>query len=1606
MHSSQVLQAVVPHPLSASELAGVKYIADSEKQKTGKSRNMAGGGKTLTIDQIQRGDAAVAELQSQLDKIFSAEDQFDPDTTEHMRLLSVAETEDGRVAILQTSAQEKLDAAVQTVAKYSRLDGISIEDLVRIQKLNERSVSATSNLQLQIGEDWSQDDVQYWLSKLEQATGGLLSSRTLLRVMNAGRQEKELQSEDQVRAVLDLLKTVIDTSLVPTVEERSFVGEKVRGGDKPQHNPKFVLATNHRDSLRMLLKAVTRTFRLLATLLSRVDVDESAISSIVYMSKSIIFAENAAADKDSVFGIQQFEETRKYAMDVLGRIFTRYINQRRFVIDEIMFSLEKLPATKQSARQYRLPDCKPIQLVSALLIRLVQTSATRNSTALHLRSKGEEEDDSDEDADGSDEDEDEDSDDEDYAADPTSNKKRGVPKDLASMVKPLYDTALGNATYIVRVLVTRASTTAKNSDEPYRKLMDIFTEDFLNVLGSTDWPAAELLLRTMLSQFISLAENPKNPVPARNLGYELMGTLGSGILTLQMQTRNAARAIDTGESHFTKALVAMFKNSEASNKDIDVSNLLGFEGPYRFVLEYLKAFKENDAQIQTSKGYFLVQWATELCNIRSGSVDSDSSDASDSIKDLSGKLRNMIIDPQWQALQDHFDVSISTANARFASLLVTTNLTFCKAFPRLFTTLVTALTDEHTLVKSRGIKSILNVLETDPTVLDRHLNLLKCIFSCMDDKSALVRENALSLVQKILALRPGLAANAQVYIERRASDAMPGVRKKAIRVLKDLYLANNGTEKAGSHKAGLSSEAQLKVRTGVTNALIKGMNDLDESVVETVRTTLEELWFAPFHGLSLHGDHAVQVKLKYGSQAQILTRAIEYGRAGGDSSRQHMESLVRDVLTKSKTAPANGRVCKTLIEVLFDGIIDPTDIPGSPAADAILETLTIFARACPSLMEAAQLERLEPYTNNLTQTDDLDVYKSVLTILRYAMPHVHNLGHEVLHKVQDSLMKNLSRLPRSEISEVAACLWTIDGELKNTSRLVNLVASALNNIRSMSKTDLSQDPRLVSRITKLMIIVGQFGKACDFETELDTFKEKLKSPKARSVAGLAVEIICPFTSPKQPLNIREASLDAVCAISQRWPKMFLRADVGNSFELILKEKAQTLEAIFVSGLEGFFAQLSRLSDSHQEGAAVQITGREQLARTYVASDQDGASSELAQRFLPDIIRLAESSPCADSDDHLALTATKLIASILQQGLPHPKECGPTLVALETSPNATIAQIAWKEHRAMHQKHETTIEKEYVRSVQRSLTYQHNVTGNISGIVASSPLPKSKLHYFWDVLKGGKLKVKHKFITNICQKLEFEPAQLDIRKSAPPQLLLARYVCENLAFFDYDRTDDLLKLLSALEKTFANVGTPVAQAVESDILKLNVAAMLAPDPMAIGTMTGATDENVINPARLKSLAFSSQILLVIWETRTLVLHLWGLQKLQRNSKTVAKENAKAPVRSNNAASLADAYVRSIAEIVAEATTSEQQHALCERFIKVMSVDSEHKVPSEDEEEAMFGGEASGSEGTTPPAGKGKKRKSGGSLQTTPRKKGRSRKSSFSKGGDDDEVDGWD
>lgn len=463
------MQAVVVGPtVTSAQRAEYQYIPDDKIVVAGaKSREAnINGAPSLTVDQRQKADAAAQHLQSVMQHIFEAEDHLQPDTSGvvavgAIKTFTIKHTEDGQVPVLQIETQKALETAVRKAAACSRLDSAPVEDLARVQKICENGVRAVEASALQIGEDWSLQDVEEWTAKVAGAENSLCASRALLRIMTAGRREKELQSEDFLRAVLDSVVRIVEMGILPIIEERS--GDKVKG-EKASSNPKFAVAASNRKSLQTLISSATKCLRLLGELLVKTDVDEQSISSVEYLCKTLIFAENGSSERESALGIQTFEAMRKSAMDVLAQIFTKHVDQRQFIFDEILLSLEKLPATKQSSRQYKLIDAKPIQLVSALLMRLVQTSATKTSDALHLKSVDEREEKeaeaSDTDASADDEESEDESEDEDVIK-VTPSKKVQKSGNLESVAKPLYDSAQQNASYIIKVLVQRALSTSK-----------------------------------------------------------------------------------------------------------------------------------------------------------------------------------------------------------------------------------------------------------------------------------------------------------------------------------------------------------------------------------------------------------------------------------------------------------------------------------------------------------------------------------------------------------------------------------------------------------------------------------------------------------------------------------------------------------------------------------------------------------------------------------------------------------------------------------------------------------------------------------------------------------------------------------------------------------------------------------------------------------------------------------------------------------------------------------------------------------------------------------------------------------------------------------------
>ena len=427
----------------------------------------------------------------------------------------------------------------------------------------------------------------------------------------------------------------------------------------------------------------------------------------------------------------------------------------------------------------------------------------------------------------------------------------------------------------------------------------------------------------------------------------------------------------------------------------------------------------------------------------------------------------------------------------------------------------------------------------------------------------------------------------------------------------------------------------------------------------------------------------------------------------------------------------------------------------------------------------------------------------------------------------------------------------------------------------------------------------------------------------------------------------------------------------------------------------------------------------------MANQNDGVSSSLAQRYLQHIIRIAT----ATQDLH-ALAAVEVIGSISRQGLLHPKECGPVLVALEGSQNATIAGIAFREHRTLHQKHETVLEKEYMKAVTQAYLYQRDIVGDALG--ASSHPFTSKLRSLYDIIKISKLKLRKKFLASLCSRIDFDPAKLDVgvEGDVPPHLQFCRFLLDNMAFFEYNTVDEVLHVIACIERVVTTTGTSVAHAIETEIFAVvSIAGEVSEvvengEPPKIAEFKSADEQKPTaallpsDDARFRRLTTASMILSMMWDVRSFLRRLYGFlggnkhrdSKSKISIKDLNKNPAKVPGITG------DKLWEGMSKTMASLSSAETMTAQLRLFVDLLSVDHDFKVAADadaDDDAAVRPDTPSGDDADEPPNGtaaahqNGRRKRQAGSETPGGRKGKRKRRSSTSnkKGSEDENDTDW-
>jgi cohesin loading factor subunit SCC2 len=191
------------------------------------------------------------------------------------------------------------------------------------------------------------------------------------------------------------------------------------------------------------------------------------------------------------------------------------------------------------------------------------------------------------------------------------------------------------------------------------------------------------------------------------------------------------------------------------------------------------------------------------------------------------------------------------------------------------------------------------------------------------------------------------------------------------------------------------------------------------------------------------------------------------------------------------------------------------------------------------------------------------------------------------------------------------------------------------------------------------------------------------------------------------------------------------------------------------------------------------------------------ASAIVQRYLNEVLDAALAQ-----NPQTQNIAIDILSFTVKQGLAHPLQSFPIIVALETSPNNALATRANGLHAVLHTKHATILNSRYADCARKTYEYQAKLA------TADAPLrgyrlatPPVALLQRWYGHVREKRQAKMDFLKALVKAIE-PRASLEVKQD---DVAFARYMAENFAALEYKLVEEVLHVVKLLTAMLSTLG---------------------------------------------------------------------------------------------------------------------------------------------------------------------------------------------------------
>ena len=289
------------------------------------------------------------------------------------------------------------------------------------------------------------------------------------------------------------------------------------------------------------------------------------------------------------------------------------------------------------------------------------------------------------------------------------------------------------------------------------------------------------------------------------------------------------------------------------------------------------------------------------------------------------------------------------------------------------------------------------------------------------------------------------------------------------------------------------------------------------------------------------------------------------------------------------------------------------------------------------------------------------------------------------------------------------------------------------------------------------------------------------------------------------------------------------------------------------------------------------------------------SSAIVQRYFTPILDAALSQ-----NGPIQLAAIDILSFTVKQGLAHPLQSFPVIIALETSPNATLCNRAAALHSILHTKHTSLLNTRYTVSARASFNYQGKICGsreNVRGF-RLQPSPVALLQRWYSLVRE-KRPTRQDFLKSLVkvyqERQNYASSQEDVD--------FARYMTENFAAFEYKTQEEVLTIIRCLTDVLSTTGMALLETVSPSHLLSQIRNPAAPSTT---TLQGGDAMDVDSRPRRPDIALqavedqipvfrTSVIIAMVMQLKAYLKNLYGLsedkcQKFVLNKKSALGDKA--------------------------------------------------------------------------------------------------------------------